>query len=265
MASAYDEVVIAAEPTILVEGVSKRWPERARWLRRSRQTQQPKVLDNVDLVVRRGEILCVLGENGAGKTTLLKIVGGLARADAGKVTLVGFGEPGSSPDIRRRISYGGGGERGFYYRLTARENMQLFATLDGLVGPRLRERIAAAIELVDLQAHLDKRFGDLSTGMRQRLSIARALLGEPDVLLLDEPTRALDPLHAAALQSLIRDTLARRYQKTVLVATNLIDEAHQLAGRVAVLRGAHLHELDMTAGRSALASVAEMFGVQSDA
>jgi len=243
----------------VVLGVSKRWPERRRWFRRVKAAGKPPVLDRVDLTLARGEIFALLGENGAGKTTLLKIVAGLARADAGSITLFGSGEPGASPELRRRVSYGGG-ERGFYYRLTARENLDFFARLEGLAARTRRDRVDASLDIVDLGYAACKRFADLSTGMRQRLSIARTLLGDPDVLLLDEPTRALDPLHASELRGFVRGTLARRLGKTILVATNLLDEAFELADRGAVLRDAHLHDLDIGAGRSALPPASELFG-----
>ena len=261
------ETVPASEPPpIVVAGVTKRWPERRRWffLRRRAEAEKAAVLDAVDLVVRRGEIFALLGENGAGKTTLLKIVAGLARADAGSVSLFGYGEPGSSPELRRRVSYGGG-ERGFYYRLTARENLDFFARLEGLGSGERRAQVERSLEIVDLARAAGKRFADLSTGMRQRLSIARTLIGDPDVLLLDEPTRALDPLHAGELRAFVRETLVRGLGKTVIVATNLLDEAFELADRGAVLRAARLHEFDVGAGRDALPPPAILFGAPSRA
>jgi ABC-2 type transport system ATP-binding protein len=127
-------------------------------------------------------------------------------------------------------------ERAFYFRLTARENLEYFGALAGLrsreLGPRTREML----ELVDLAGDADVRFDNFSSGMRQRLAVARSLLGDPEVVLLDEPTRAVDPIHAQAIRTFVRDELVGRRGKTVILATNLLDEAWELCDRIAVLR-----------------------------
>lgn len=232
-------VRIAADaPVIEVVAVRKSWPQRG-WF--ARRTAPPtEVFRDVNCVVRRGEIVVVLGENGAGKTTLLKIVGGLARPDEGQVRV--YGSDGRAwPARYPRLAYAGGGERGFYYRLTARENLTFFGALDGLHRRQVAERICEVARVVDIERELDKTFAELSSGLRQRLAIARALLNDPEILLLDEPTRALDPPHAADLRRFIRTMLAQRCGKTVIVATNLIEEAIELGDRIAVLRRTGLH------------------------
>jgi ABC-type multidrug transport system ATPase subunit len=231
-------------PALDVSDVSKCWPPRR--LLFARAPVSPPVLSRVSFAAARGEIVALLGSNGAGKTTLLKIIAGLIRPDAGSVRVNG--------------SAYAGGERGFYFRLTLRENLAFFAALDGHGARARADRIAAVARSVDLTADLDRRFADASSGIRQRLAVARALITDPAVLLLDEPTRALDPPHAARLRHVIRETLAGRDGKTVIVATNLIDEALELGGRIALLRDGALTFVDRSDG-----TIRAQFGMTADA
>ncbi len=241
-----------------VAGVRKSWPQR-RWLPQ-RRTPAADVLANVNFTVRRGETMVVLGENGAGKTTLLKIVGGLARPDHGDVRVLGYDVRTPPPVLRQRIAYAGG-ERGFYYRLTGRENLAFFCALGGLAPRAAAKRIAEVASMVDIERDIDKAFADLSSGLRQRLAIARALSGDPAVLLLDEPTRALDPPHARDMRRFIRETLAEKCGKTVIVATNLIDEATELGDRIAVLRKQTLDFVDLPQRRLDEPEMRTLFGM----
>ena len=134
-------------------------------------------------------------------------------------------------------------ERSFYFRLSARENLEFFGALVGLHGAALKRRIDEVMELVDLRSSLDARFAGFSSGMRQRLTVARALMGNPDVLFLDEPTRAVDPVHAEDLRRLIRTNLVEGAGKTVVLATNLLDEAWEICDRVAVVSGGRITAL----------------------
>jgi ABC-type multidrug transport system ATPase subunit len=229
------------ERVVELAGVRKGWPRRSRFAPLDSVARD--VLVDVTFAVNRGEIVAVLGENGSGKTTLLKIVAGLARPDGGVIRLLGR-DGTASPACRTQVAYAGG-ERGFYFRLTARENLAFFAALDGLEARERRSRIVEVARAVDVEADLDRRFADLSSGIRQRLAVARALIADPQILLLDEPTRALDPPHASSLRRFIRETLARRLGKTIIIATNLIDEARELGDRVAVLRSKTLEFIEM--------------------
>jgi ABC-2 type transport system ATP-binding protein len=244
-------------PVIEIAGVRKRWPRRTFWPLSN--AVAPDFLSNVTFTIGRGEIVVILGENGAGKTTLLKIIAGLARPDAGTVRVLGQDAIIPSPTLRRRVAYAGG-ERGFYFRLTVRENLRFFGALDDPRAPGQAARIVEVTQTVDLERDLDRRFADLSSGQRQRLAFARALIADPDILLLDEPTRALDPPHASSLRHFIRKTLAMS-GKTIIVATNLIDEALELGDRIAVLRAQTLEFVDLSNRALDEREMRELFGM----
>jgi ABC-2 type transport system ATP-binding protein len=182
-----------------------------------------RVLDGIDFDIARGEIVGLVGSNGAGKTTILHIIAGLLRADGGTVHVDGTAALCSSAD------------RSFYYRLTMRQNLRFFGRLYGLRGRALTERIDYALHLTQLDEVADRRYMSCSSGMRQRLTLARALLCDGDLLLLDEPTRAVDPLHTRLLHEFIREELANRQRKAILLATNVLHEAYTLCDRVLVL------------------------------
>ncbi len=193
-------------------------------------------LRDVNLVVERGELFGLVGPNGAGKTTLLKIMATLTIPDAGRILLDDIDIAQHPMAAKLRVGLCTSEERSFYYRLTARQNLEFFGALAGWRGHALIERIFEVAECVGLQDVLDRRFAEYSSGMRQRLTVARALLADPAVLFLDEPTRAVDPVHAEKLRELIRDELVGKLGKTVIVATNLLDEAWSLCDRIAILQ-----------------------------
>ena len=194
-----------------------------------------QVLFDVNLRVARGELFGLLGPNGAGKSTLLKLLATLTVPDRGRMTIDGIDVERHPLDAKRRIGLCTSDERSFYFRLTARQNMELFGALMGLSGKHLKKRIDECVDLVDLREHLDSRFGGYSSGMRVRLTMARAMLADPGILFLDEPTRAVDPVHAEELRTLIRRVLVDGAGKTVIIATNLLDEAWEICDRVAVV------------------------------
>ena len=200
-----------------------------------RRGPRHKVLHDVSLRVEEGELFGLLGPNGAGKSTLLKLLATLTIPDTGRMTIDGIDVMRQPYEAKRRIGLCTSDERSFYFRLTARQNLEFFGALVGLYGAALRRRIETCVELVDLTEHLDQRFGSYSSGMRVRLTVARALLADPKILFFDEPTRAVDPVHAEELRKLIKDRLVRESGKTVVLATNLLDEAWEVCDRVAVV------------------------------
>jgi ABC-2 type transport system ATP-binding protein len=160
----------------------------------------------------------------------------LTTPDAGSITIDGIDAVKNPIAVKRRIGLCSSEERSFYFRLTARQNLEFFGALAGLTGAHLHERIEEVIGLVDLGDSIDKKFSGFSSGMRQRLTMARAMLSDPPILFLDEPTRAVDPMHAEDLRQLIREELVDRRGKTVVLATNLLDEAWRLCDRLAIMR-----------------------------
>jgi ABC-2 type transport system ATP-binding protein len=213
-----------------------------------------QVLFDVNLEVARGELFGLLGPNGAGKSTLLKLLATLTTPDRGRMTIDGIDVEREPLKAKRRIGLCTSDERSFYFRLTARQNMEFFGALMGLGGAHLRKRIDECTELVDLRDILDARFGGLSSGMRVRLTVARALLADPAILFLDEPTRAVDPVHAEELRALVRRNLVAGAGKTVVLATNVLEEAWELCDRVAIVNRGRIvalappRELDIELG-----------------
>jgi len=223
---------------ILIDGVCKSFPRSfglAPWLANFGKVPRRTVLHDISLNVGQGELFGLLGPNGAGKTTLLKLLATLSIPDRGRIVIGGIDATREPLLARQCIGLCTSEERSFYFRLTARANLEFFGALAGLSDASLHRRIDEVVELLDLRGALDMRFDSYSSGMRQRLTMARALLADPDVLLLDEPTRAVDPIYADAIRALIRDELVGRQGKTVVLATNLLEEAWHMCERVAII------------------------------
>jgi len=193
------------------------------------------VVADVSLDVHAGEFVGLLGPNGAGKTTLLKILATLITPDRGTVTIGGHDAVADPASVRRVIAPVLANERSLYWRLSARENLELFGALLRLAPRETTSRVTEALDVVGLADTGRKMVGQFSAGMMQRLLIARALLGHPRVLLLDEPTRSLDPSTAHTFRAFLREELARRRGCAVLVATHRTEEAFELCDRVLVL------------------------------
>jgi ABC-2 type transport system ATP-binding protein len=188
----------------------------------------------VSLTIRQGELFGLLGPNGAGKTTLVKLLCTLIVPSSGTARINGF-DLAQAARIQTMIGLVTGDERSFYWRLTGRQNLRFFGSLHGLQGATLDRRVEATLGEVDLLDDADRSFQTYSTGMRQRLAIARSLLNDPQILFMDEPTRSLDPTGTAHLHSLIRDELVNRRGVTVLLTTHRLREAELLCDRLAVM------------------------------
>jgi ABC-2 type transport system ATP-binding protein len=189
------------------------------------------VLRGVTVSVEKGEVLALTGENGAGKTTLLKLFASLLLPDSGSVTICG--DPGGSARARARVGFASGEERSFYLPLSARENLRFFAALHGLDRARCDARVSELEESLGLSELLDLRVDRCSSGMRARLGIARAVLHRPAVLLLDEPTKSLDPAHAERLRAALRTWAGEG--TAIVLATHAAEDARALGARVAVV------------------------------
>jgi ABC-2 type transport system ATP-binding protein len=190
-------------------------------------------VDDLTLAVAAGEVLALLGHNGAGKTTTVRAANGLAEPAAGRVRVLGLSPVDDGPALRRRTAVLTDAP-GLDERLTARETLRFAAEVYDLPRVESRARVDALLEELGLAARADDRTGAFSRGMRQRLSLARALLHRPEVLFLDEPTTGLDPAATRQLHGVIRH-LTREEGRTVVLCTHNLDEAESLADRVALL------------------------------
>ena len=207
-----------------------------------RRAERIQALRGVDLHVQKSEIFGLLGPNGAGKTTLLKILSCLVLPDRGRAVVAGE-DVVNEGKVKPKIGLVHTDERSFYWRLSGRENLDFFSQLYDVPRKRSKARINELLERVDMVEAADRRFADYSSGMKQRLAIARALLHDPPILLMDEPTRSLDPASAAALRTFIRDEVKARDGKTVLLATHNLREAETMCDRVAILVKGKVREI----------------------
>ena len=226
------------DTVVRIDGLVKRFAVRRGWkatLRHPRAKEYATALGGVSLEVARGEFFGLLGENGAGKTTLFKVLASLVTPDEGTVTVHGFDVVRDSERVRRLLAPVIADERSLNWRLSARENLRLFAALHNLRGSARDQRVGELMELTGIADTGDKMVGQFSSGMKQRLLIARALLSRPSVLLLDEPTRSLDPLGARRFRQFLREEIVARQGCTVLIATHKAEEALELCNRVAIL------------------------------
>jgi ABC-2 type transport system ATP-binding protein len=205
--------------------------ERGGFFRRSKH--EIEALRGIDLDVPAGSLFGLLGPNGAGKTTTVKILTTLLVPTSGTVLVHGVDIIARPMDVRSQIGYAFGGDKGFYDRLSAYDNLLFFADLYQLPLRRQRRRVEELLELVDLKERQGDRVETYSRGMKQRLHIARSLLIDPKIIYLDEPTNGLDPVaarHIRASVSRLRDA-----GKTILLTTHYMFEAEELCDRLAVI------------------------------
>ncbi|MFN2471584.1 MAG: ABC transporter ATP-binding protein [Gaiellaceae bacterium] len=198
-----------------------------------RKSLEVEAVRGVSFEVAEGELFGLLGPNGAGKTTTIKMLITLLIPTSGEARVLGYDVVRDAREVRKRIGYVFGGERGVYERLSGLDNLRYFAELYGVPGREQRPRIAELLELVGLTGRENERVEGYSRGMKQRLHVARGLLHDPPVLFLDEPTIGLDPVGARELRSVIASLT--RAGKTVLLTTHYMFEADQLCHRIAVI------------------------------
>ena len=234
---------------VSARGLTKRFAVRRRWremLASPFGGARATVVDGVSFDVSEGEIFGLLGQNGAGKTTIFRMLTTLITPDQGTALVDGLDIGANASDVRRVLAPVIANERSLSWRLSARENVRLFAALQGLRGADARAEEARVLAVVGLSDAGEKMVGAFSSGMRQRLLIARALLAKPRILLLDEPTKSLDPISARDLRRFLRDTVVTAERCTVLLATHDAEEVWELCDRVGVLDQGRLLEVDAT-------------------
>jgi len=199
----------------------------------SRRFGEKNAVDNLTLDVQAGEIFGFLGHNGAGKTTTVRLLNGVLEPTSGNAKVLGLDPQIEGPALRARTGVLTE-TPSLDERLTARENLSIYADLYNVVRADVAGRVNFMLSEFDLSDRADEKVGGYSKGMKQRLALARALLHKPDVLFLDEPTAALDPVAARNVHTLVED-LARREGCTVFLCTHNLVEAQKLCDRVAVM------------------------------
>jgi ABC-2 type transport system ATP-binding protein len=198
-----------------------------------RRVKEIEAVRGVSFEIEKGELFGLLGPNGAGKTTTIKMLITLLIPTAGTARVLGFDVVKDAREVRRRIGYVFGGERGVYERLSGYDNLRYFAELYGVPAREQKRRIGEMLELVGLEGREHERAEGYSRGMKQRLHIARGLLHDPEVVFLDEPTIGLDPVGARELRATIASLT--EVGKTILLTTHYMFEADALCNRIAVI------------------------------
>ncbi|MFH1674139.1 MAG: ABC transporter ATP-binding protein [Pseudomonadota bacterium] len=225
-------------------------------------------LEDVSFTIKKGEIFGLIGPNGAGKTTLLKILATLILPSSGSVRVGGHEVAAESIAVRKCIGLVSGEERSFYWRISGRKNLEFFATFYNLTKKSARDRIDNLIELLEISSP-DRMVGKYSSGMKQRLALARGLLHDPPVLLMDEPTKSLDPGSAEKIRKIVKEHLCLKEKKTIIWATHNLWEAETVCDRIGLINHGRLvavgtmGELRGKAGLKQTASLEEIYKVMS--
>jgi ABC-2 type transport system ATP-binding protein len=223
-------------PVIEVDGLRRTYTARTGIRRSARQPVE--AVKGISFEVERGELFGLLGPNGAGKTTTIKMLITLLLPTSGSARVLGHDVVAQPREVRRRIGYVFGGDKGLYERLSALDNLRYFSELYGVPPREQKQRIGELLELVGLSGRENERVEGYSRGMRQRLHIARGLLHKPEAVFLDEPSIGIDPVGAREL----RQTVANLTQQgvTVLLTTHYMFEADELCDRIAVIAGGRI-------------------------
>lgn len=236
-ASAYSGFVGTRPVAVSIDELTKRFPVRrgVRELLRGIRRRETTVVDRVSFDVAVGEVFGVLGPNGAGKSTIFRMLSTMVAPDGGTATVSGQDISLEPSRVRATLAAVSSDERSLNWRLSGRENLLLFAALHKVPRKESKALVTSLLRTVGLDGTGNKMVAAYSSGMRQRLLIARALLARPKVLLLDEPTRALDPISAQEFRQFLRTELVDRQRCTILLATHNADEALGFCDRVVVL------------------------------
>ncbi|HEY9527676.1 MAG TPA: ABC transporter ATP-binding protein [Anaerolineales bacterium] len=211
-----------------------------------RTTREIVAVDDVSFEIQEGELFGLLGPNGAGKTTTVKMLTTLLIPTGGSASVKGFDVVNQADEVRKRIGFIFGGERGLYWRLSGIDNLRYFASLYSIDPDVTKKRIPYLLEMVGLNGRGDEKVQGYSRGMKQRLHVARTLLHDPDVLFLDEPTLGLDPVGAREFRQVILHLQSER--KTILLTTHYMFEADALCDRIAVINRGCIIALDTPGG-----------------
>jgi sodium transport system ATP-binding protein len=189
-------------------------------------------VDRVSFEVQSGEVYGLLGPNGAGKTTTMRMILGLLRADSGYAEVAGFRSDQAPEDVKRQVGFISASS-GLYQWLTGREMLSFFADIYGLPPQQAAKRIEMLADLLDIRTFLDRRCATLSTGQKQRVNLARALVHDPPVMIMDEPTLGLDIVGSQVIFDYIE--LLKREGKAIILCTHQLDQAERICSRFGLL------------------------------
>src|SRR5712692_5161784 len=218
---------------------------------------QPALL-GVSFQVGAGEVVALIGANGSGKSTLLRILATLLVPTRGRASVAGHDVERQSSQVRAQLGFHSATDGGFYGRLTARENLKFFAAMNNLCETEAARRLEELTELMGTGAYIESQVRTLSTGQVHRLGLARAMIHRPSVLLLDEPTRSLDPIAAADFRRFLKTQLVERHGATILFASHTLAEVEQLADRVVLLDKGRMLACDSPRGLRAATGAATL-------
>lgn len=235
-------------PIIAVKDLKRSYNTKVGLL--NQETKVVEALKGLSFDIFPGEIFGLLGPNGAGKTTTIKILTTLLAPTSGEAKVLNYNTFGDETKIRHRINFIFGGERSLYWRLSGEDNLKYFSDLYLIPRnqqPELLDRLFKLVGLEEVRLHKVETY---SKGMKQRLQIARALLNDPEIIFLDEPSLGLDPVGARALKQIIREIAAQG--KTVLLTTHYMPEAEELCDRIAIINHGELVALDTVDGLKSL-------------
>jgi ABC-type multidrug transport system ATPase subunit len=249
----YKNLMPEASPTpaVVLKDLEKYYPPPRTGLRAYLQPFERATraaLKGVAFEVHEGEAVALLGANGAGKSTLLRILATLLLPTRGTVSVSGHDIAKDPRAVRRNLGYHAGSDQGFYPRLTGRQNLLFFSQLNHLSKAAAQQRITELAATFHIKDALDEQVRTLSSGTTQRLSLVRALLHKPKVLLLDEPTRSLDALAASEFRRFLSTQVLHHAKTSLIFASHALSEIELLANRVAVLDRGRLVALDTVSG-----------------
>ncbi|CCQ92784.1 ABC transporter, ATP-binding protein [[Clostridium] ultunense Esp] len=203
------------------------------FLRGNKEKEIFVAVDNISFNVAKGEIFGFLGPNGAGKTTTIKMISTLLRPTSGTAIINGINCVEKPMEVLKNLGTVLAGERSIYWKLTGRENLEYFAAMNGIRGKKAHEKINYLLKRFNLNKRADETVEKYSTGMKQRVALAKALISDPEILILDEPTSGLDPQSARNLRELILEI--KEEGRTILLTTHYMEEADQLSDRIAII------------------------------
>lgn len=217
----------------MVQGLTKTFYDESRG--------EIRAVDGIDFVCNEGEVFGLLGANGAGKTTTLRMLSTILKPSAGTASILGHDVIKDPEGVRKNLGFFSA-STALYPRLTARETIEFFARINQYPSGRVKERVDYLVERFGISKYANVRVEKLSTGMKQKVSIARTVAHDPLIIIFDEPTVGLDVLNALEVQETIKEL--RNEGKTIIFSTHIMSEAEKLCNRIAIIHGGHILACD---------------------